>query len=341
MLVEIERNNREGPESHDGEKKSTSCLSCSPWFNLVVLCSSLLVSPVWAAEPEKPMRMLFVGSSSIYWNNMPETVAQVVSGAIPGRGKAPADADLVGRSGTDIRMYLDPQFKGCEYGTRKGQTALQKIQEEKFDFVVLQAVCSFIMADEAPAAPDNLHAAAIAKYCEAIRAAGGEPVIYEMGWGKTDAEAQGRQRILDAAKKNRIRLYAPCSSAWAKVYADKPDLKLQHPSDGSHPGDLGHFLNLACFYAAFTRQSPEGKIPRTLQVWPHLTKTEKETRKVELDAAYARFKPTEYQARLPEWMKRNAGAGFVANIDEPTARYLEQVAWETWQEIDRKLATDN
>ena len=112
---------------------------------------------------------------------------------------------------------------------------------------------------------------------------------------------------------------------------------MQHPQDSSHPGDLGHFLNLACYYAALTRTSPEGKLPREFHVWPHLNKEQKEARKQELDASYAKFQPNDYQARLPEWMRRNAGAGFVGRIDEEDARYLERSAWEVWQEKQQEL----
>ncbi len=70
-----------------------------------------------------------------------------------------------------------------------------------------------------------------------------------MGWGPPEREGEGRRRILELAKSNRIKLFAPCSSAWARVRLERPDLQLQHHADASHPGDLGHFLNLACFYA--------------------------------------------------------------------------------------------
>ena len=133
------------------------------------------------------------------------------------------------------------------------------------------------------------------KYCDAIRAAGGEPMFYEMGWGKDDKHVEGRTRILDLAVKNKIKLFAPCSTAWARVYAEKPDIALQHPNDNSHPGDAGHFLNLACFYAALTGESPVGKLPRSFHVWPH--------GKYDADEAkLAAFKPDAYQAAMAKWM---------------------------------------
>ncbi|MEZ6089260.1 MAG: alpha/beta hydrolase [Pirellulaceae bacterium] len=283
-----------------------------------------------------PVRMLFAGSSSTYWNDMPNEIAKILagrSGLIAGRGVV---ADLVGRSGSDIRVYLDPNCD-YQYGVRKGQSFLDKVRDEKFDCVVLMTVCRFIMGDGDQNPDGQAHRDAIGQYCDAIRQAGSEPVFYEMGWGTTQREVEGRRRILELARQNNIQVYVPCSTAWARVRSERPDLRLQHPDDNSHPGDLGHFLNLACFHAAFVKQSPAGELPRTFHVWPHLNKAKKEALRDELDAAFAEFKPDAYQAKLPEWMRRNAGAGYTATVSEDDARYLEQIAWESYQSIVEQL----
>jgi hypothetical protein len=132
--------------------------------------------------------------------------------------------------------------------------------------------------------------------------------------------------------KNKVRLFAPCSTAWARVYAEKPALALQHPQDNSHPGDAGHFLNLACFYAALTQQSPVGQLPRTFTVWPH--------GKYDADEAkLTAFKPDAYQAKMAKWMFKHMSMNATATLDDATATYLETVAWETWRDIDHKLKT--
>jgi hypothetical protein len=207
---------------------------------------------------------------------------------------------------------------------------LDKIAAEKPDIVAMMVVCRFIMGDDAPKEGQPDHATAVTTYCKAIRAAGGEPMFYEMGWGKDDKHVEGRKRILELAKQNQIKLFAPCSTAWARVYAEKPDLVLQHPQDNAHPGDAGHFLNLACFYAALTGESPVGKLPRTFHVWPH--------GKYEADEArLAAFKPDAYQAKMAKWMFKHMSMNATATLDEKTARYLETVAWETWQRTQSSL----
>ena len=305
---------------------------------LLLLTFVSFVLSVRAAAPA-PVTLLFAGSSSAYWNDLPREVARAVDSRVathPGASIVPA---IVGRSGSDIRVYLEPGFNRYEYGVKPGQSFLQKIADERPALVALMTVARFIMGDDDPTKTGEAHAEAVTTYCAAIRAAGGEPVFYEMGWGKSDREAEGRRRIFDLAVKNRIRLFAPCSSAWARVYRERPDLALQHPKDNSHPGDAGHFLNVAVFHAALTRESPVGRLPRTFPVWPHaLPKAETDEQKAAEAARIAAFKPDAYQATLAKWMYRNASMNLTANLDDATARYLETVAWETWQDVDRRLS---
>lgn len=292
-----------------------------------------------AAERD-PITLLFAGSSSAYWNDLPREVARIVDRQValyPGAEVRPA---IVGRSGSDIRVYLEPGFDRYEYGVKPGQTFLQKVEAEKPELVALMTVARFIMGDEAPGGDGSLHAEAITLYCREIRQAGGEPVFYEMGWGRSEREAEGRRRIFDLAVANRIRFFAPCSSAWARVYSERPDLALQHPQDSSHPGDLGHFLNLACFYSALTRSSPVGVLPRTYHVWPHaVPKPATDEERATEEALIAAFRPDEYQAGLARWMYRLTSRAASASIDDATARYLENVAWETWLSVDARLTS--
>lgn len=305
---------------------------------LVAVCALASFGSTAPATESKPITLLFAGSSSTYWNDMPREVAQLVSGRLvthPGAAVVPA---VVGRSGSDIRVYSEPGFNRYEYGVKPGQSFLDKIRDERPGLVVLQTVARFIMGDEDPTKTGQGHIDAVTRYCAAIRAAGGEPVFYEMGWGKSEREEEGRRRILALARQNRIRLFAPCSTAWARVYREKPALALQHPQDNSHPGDAGHFLNLACFHAALVQQSPVGRLPRTYPVWPHANpRPETDAGKAAETARIATFTPDAYQATLPKWMHRHTSLRQTATLDESTARYLETVAWETWQQVARQL----
>lgn len=296
-----------------------------------------LVSAGCAAGAEK-VTLLFAGSSSSYWNDLPREVARAVSGRVvthPGATVLPA---MVGRSGSDIRVYAEPGFNRYEYGVKPGQSFLEKIRDERPALVVLQTVARFVMGEEDLTKTSRTHAEAVTAYCAAIRAAGGEPVFYEMGWKRGEVDDEGRRRILALAQENRIRLFAPCATAWARVYRERPDLALQHPQDAAHPGDAGHFLNLACFYAALVQESPVGRLPRTYPVWPHDNKKPETAEAKAAEAArLAAFAPDAYQATLPKWMHRHMALRLTASLDEATARHLETVAWETWREIAARL----
>ncbi|MDA1277179.1 MAG: hypothetical protein O2960_24475 [Verrucomicrobia bacterium] len=283
-------------------------------------------------------RLLFVGSSSAYWNDLPREVAKAVDYQLAMHPNVPVVPEIVGRSGSDIRVYLEPDFARYEYGVEVGQTFLDKLRVERPELVVLMTVARFIMGDNDPTGTGDLHRAAITRYCAEIRAGGGEPVFYEVGWGRGERETEGRERIFELAVANRIRHFSPCSSAWARVYAERPDLRLQHPKDSVHPGDLGHYLNVACFYAALTQESPVGRLPRTFWVWPHgLAKPETAAERAAEAARIAAFQPDAYQSRLPKSMHGHMSMNLTATVDVETARYLETVAWETWQALDHRL----
>ncbi|MFN3151560.1 hypothetical protein [Bremerella sp.] len=310
-------------------------------MNRFLVLSLLFCAPFWSVAQAQEsddcrVRLLFAGSSSMYWNDLPDAVGQVVSKKVSGKEGCLATAELVGRSGDDIRVYLQPGFDNYQYGVRPGQTFLEKVQAEKFDFVTMMVFTRFIM-ETGPSLAESKHAKAVTTYCQAIRAAGGEPVFYESGWGDAHLHEEGRKRILELAKQNNVTHFAPCSSAWARVAKDRPDLKLQDPHDPVHPGNLGHFLNMACFYAALTKQSPVGQLPRTFPVWHHWGEKEREQQKAALDDAFAKFEPNPYQKRLPKWMQAYASAGLTETLSDEDARYLETVAWNTWQKTQRAL----
>ena len=165
-------------------------------------------------------------------------------------------------------------------------------------------------------------------YCKAIRAVGGEPVFYEMGWGHDDLNDQGQQRVFQAAVRNKGHRFAPCSTAWKRVREIKPELELHNLPDTVHPGTLGHYLNLRRFYAAMTSKSPEG-LPATVVALPRFGSFDKayadqRLEHVELEA---------YEAALPGFMQRMTAMQSQVCLDAETAELLLRTAWKTWQDV--------
>jgi hypothetical protein len=40
---------------------------------------------------------------------------------------------------------------------------------------------------------------------------------------------------------------------------------------------------------------------------------------------------------MPKWMNKHMSMNATATLDEETAKYLETVAWETWQQMSMQL----
>ena len=83
-----------------------------------LLLSALLTGSLSADDP-RPVRLLFAGSSSTYWNDLPAEVAHVVNRQMAGHRGQPVTAEIVGRSGSDIRVYLDLDCN-YQYGVKPG-----------------------------------------------------------------------------------------------------------------------------------------------------------------------------------------------------------------------------
>jgi len=287
----------------------------------VVGCALLCLPQTQAAE-QKPLRLLWLGSSSMYYHNQPKVLAEWLTQY----AGTPARSTIAGRSGTGVHVYLRDGFKP-EYGVQSGQTVLDKIAKEKPDFLILQIPAEFIAGPEG-----DEHDRSLDTYCQAIRAAGGQPVFYEMGWGRDGKAEVGRKKIFVAARRNRVTYFAPCSSAWVRVRRERPELELQNPPDKAHPGTLGAYLNLCCFYATFTGRAP-ASVPRELKIWPHLNDQEK----AEFSARSKQVDFDDYDRALSGWMKKFLVAARSIEIEPETAAYLQRVAWEEYQRFQNEL----
>ncbi len=138
--------------------------------------------------------------------------------------------------------------------------------------------------------------------------------------------------ILEEAIKNDIEYYAPCSGAWVLVRKERPDIESHNLPDTDHPGTLGNYLNMCCFYAAFTGESPVG-LPSNIHSWPRFGNFDKEVAKEKLKGSELDY----YHAVMPEWMQMISIMGEEVSIDPEIAEYLQQAAWIAWKDIKDQL----
>jgi len=257
--------------------------------------------------------MLWAGSSSVYYHDLPDQVARYLSKAT---GKA-HEAEIAGRSGDSIQVYLKPGSFKPEYGLTDGQSFLDKIRDGRYDYVVLQVVTHFLMGEKGQELEE-----AVKTYAKAIHEAGGKVVIYEMGWGLEALNDEGRSRMRALAKRAKISLYAPVSTAWKLVREGRPGLELHNLPDRTHPGTIGHFLNVAVIASTILGKSVKDT-PRIYRWWPNLSAEEKKQAALLVERNGTR---DAYHARLPKFLQARSAMAQEYSIDAELGDYLERVA---------------
>ena len=192
-------------------------------------------------------RVLFLGNSYTYVNDLPSTFAQLAGSA--GR---PVQVSMVANGGETLAQHAT------------STESLDKISSQHWTYVVLQD------QSETPATAigrDNFTYPAARTLANRVELVGAVPVLF-MTWAHRDGmpEAglsgyQEMQQQLDAAyigiaAKLDIPV-APVGFTWDMVRHDHPEIGLWS-DDGSHPSTAGTYLAACVFFASIFRQSPEG-----------------------------------------------------------------------------------
>jgi hypothetical protein len=297
---------------------------------IAVLTIVAITDSVMTASNERPeketTRILWLGSSSTYYHDQPKHAAQWLSKY----ADMPSESYIAGKSGTAIYKYLQPDFK-VQYGLEQGETVLDKIRTGRFAFVILQ-----IPTDYLAGRGDNdrdAFVAGVETYVKAARRAGAQPIFYEQGWGDDELFITGDQLIFDLAVKYNMRV-APCRSAWKRIRAERPDIELHNLPDRTHPGTLGAYVNLCCFYATISDKSPVGLPVRKSTFWPHLTEADKKTARERL-AGMTITDP--YMVQLAGWMRTRSIASRTVELDKSLSTYFQKTAWETYQNYNKRI----
>ena len=285
-------------------------------WRLALTLAILLPGLGWTVEPNTPaapLRILWLGSSSTYFNDLPGQFGEWAERALERK----VETEVVGKDATLIHLYLEPDFK-ANYGLRPGETVLGKIADGRFDLVVLQVAIDYLGGRNG-GDPDMI-GKGLTIYLDAVVRAGAVPVLYEQAWDRNRPEVtepqadQGAKIYLATGAACSTAVLAPCRSAWKMAQILRPDLNLnENPNSRDkgmvHPGLLGTYLNLCVFYAAILDRSPVG-LPARMR--------------------HVAFGPPGISSRvrpLPE------GA-----IDPAVAQVLQESAWSAVQSTRKKTA---
>lgn len=193
-------------------------------------------------EEAKPARrVLFVGNSLTFWNDLPLLVeAMAKSKGLP----------LECESATGPDLSIEDHWNR---GTR------DRIRKGGFSHVVLQQGPSSLAASRANLREWTQRFAAL------IREGGGRPALY-MVWPDRSRRAffdQVRESYR-LANEDVSGLLLPAGEAWLAAWKLDPKLELYGP-DGFHPSKLGTYAAAATIFAGLTGASPLG-LPARLRL---------------------------------------------------------------------------
>ncbi len=192
-------------------------------------------------SPKKGLRVLFVGNSHTFTNNVPDLVAKLAQGADVDR---PLMAKSEAPGGTSFQMHWN-----------NGRVQ-QLLGDVKWDLVVLQDQSAMPNLSRQQRQQETLPFARMLN--EKIKESGARTVLF-MTWGYRDDPA-GLQRARDTYQELAADLKAdlvPVGTAWEKSLAARPDTALWGP-DGNHASMSGSYLAACAFFAAFYGKSPAG-----------------------------------------------------------------------------------
>jgi hypothetical protein len=220
----------------------------------LVICFLLLAShgcsPVKCDNIQSPktcFRILFIGNSYTYVNDLPNTFAKLADS-----GNHQVEIGMFAKGG----WTLSDQIKSSEM--------LNTLQSSKWDYVIVQ---------EQSQIPSMEQSRSYAMYPAArtligkIRETGANPIFFETwahqnGWpenGMPNFESMQYQIDLGyqlIAQELNVSI-APVGDVWFNAITQDPQLELWQ-DDGSHPTELGTYLTACVFYAVIFQENPQG-----------------------------------------------------------------------------------
>lgn len=202
-----------------------------------LICFVLLLSSHAQARTNRDtLRVLFVGNSYTYYNNLIQMVS-LISDSL--------DTKLICTKSTVGGTNL-----GEHWNEQKGLKSKTLIQNGSYDIVVFHDHSMRPIE-----APDSLLYYG-GLLCELIKSKKARPFIYNTWSREKTPETQGvinsaYSRLAKQCGASRVRV----GDSWQEFLKSMPQATL-YSSDGSHPSNLGTFIAALCFVKSITGQLP-------------------------------------------------------------------------------------
>ena len=197
-----------------------------------------------AANVDSTVRVLFLGNSHTYVNQLPCLVQRLASSLQP---RIDLEVVAVARDGATLEQHW------ADSSTR----AL--LQARAWDFVVLQE------QGRRPVQHPELTSAAVRRFADAVRRVGARLVLYIPPLASRRSSELPRiaavYQEIAAATRSTI---APVAQAWEDAGRADSTLRL-HGADGVHASAMGSYLSACVLLAAIIGRSPEGVAPLLLR----------------------------------------------------------------------------
>ncbi|MFN9665306.1 MAG: hypothetical protein ACK57C_01780 [Bacteroidota bacterium] len=196
----------------------------------------MLSAPARAAEKQDTLRVLFVGNSYVYYNNLAQLI-NLLTDSMPTR--------LICTKSTVGAAHLGEHWRGL-----RGLRSKTLISEKKYDIIVIQDNSMWPLEHK-----DSLLFYG-KLFTDLIRSTGARPYLYSTWARQKTPETQtaitaAYTELATATGAVRV----PVGDAWELARQQKPEMVLFH-SDGSHPSALGTFLIALSFIKKITGTRP-------------------------------------------------------------------------------------
>lgn len=207
-------------------------------LRLMTLGLLFLFQTVQATEKKDTLKVLFIGNSYVYYNNLAHLLT-VMSDSM--------DTKLICTKTTLGGGSLSDHWHGA-----KGLQTKKLLDQKKYDIVVLQDNSMWPIE----------HADSVLYYgklfCDKISKKGSRVFIYNTWSRKKTPETQ--EQINKTYEKLATDCHAtlvPVGDCWARLRQLNSEAELYF-TDGSHPSYLGTFLAALCFAKKITGKLPTG-----------------------------------------------------------------------------------
>ena len=203
----------------------------------ILVISIFISSQTFAQEKKDTVRVLLVGNSYIYYNNLAQMIGLITDSL---------DTKIICKKSTIGAATL-----GQHWNSERGLKTKKIIASNKFDIVVIQDNSMWPLEHK-----DSLLIYG-QLFCNYIRANGAKPYLYNT-WAreKTPQTQSSINAVYNelAALENAVNV--PVGSSFDLARKTIPTMNLFHP-DGSHPSAVGTFLIALSFIKKITGTLPK------------------------------------------------------------------------------------